>query len=289
VLVGRGTLWESDGVSANEGPDAEQRAGPFTAADLASDLRGLGLARGATVLVHSSLSALGYVIGGARAVVIALLDVLGDDGTLVVPTHSSGLSDPRHWRHPAIPQAWWPLVRESMPAYDPELTLTREMGQVPEVARRLAGARRSAHPRVSFCAVGPNADVIIEDHRLENGFDEHSPLARLYDLHGQVLLLGVGHVNNTSLHLAEGRAHAAPVITDGAPLLVRGQRRWVTYPSLDYNADDFEQVGAALARAGLERVGTVGAGPSRLADIVPMVDLAQTWFTQHRLPPAAGR
>jgi aminoglycoside N3'-acetyltransferase len=194
-------------VDVNGSPDeSPERAGPFTAASLARDLGELGLTNGSTVLVHSSLSALGYVVGGARSVVMALLEVLGEGGTLVVPTHSSELSDPRHWHHPAIPESWWPTVRESMPAYDAQLTLTRQMGSVPEVARRLPGARRSAHPRVSFCAVGANADFIIDDHRLENGFDEHSPLARLYDLGAQVLLLGVGHANNTSLHLAEGRA-----------------------------------------------------------------------------------
>jgi aminoglycoside 3-N-acetyltransferase len=266
---------------ARENPD--ERPGPFTAADLATDLRALGVAPGSTLLVHSSLSALGYVVGGARAVVIALQDVLGPDGTLVVPTHSSELSDPRHWAHPAIPEAWWPEVRRSMPAYDPDLTLTRQMGLVPEVARQLPGARRSNHPRVSFCAVGPNASFIVDDHRLENGFDEHSPLARLYDLQAHVLLLGVGHVNNTSLHLAEGRAPAKrAVLAEGAPMMVDGERQWVTYRSLDYDPDDFEQVGAALARAGLDHVGRVGGGEAHLLEIVPMVDVAQQWFAEHR-------
>ncbi|MGD0054970.1 MAG: AAC(3) family N-acetyltransferase [Acidimicrobiales bacterium] len=273
-------------MDVNGSPDeSPERAGPFTAASLARDLGELGLTNGSTVLVHSSLSALGYVVGGARSVVMALLEVLGEGGTLVVPTHSSELSDPRHWHHPAIPESWWPTVRESMPAYDAQLTLTRQMGSVPEVARRLPGARRSAHPRVSFCAVGANADFIIDDHRLENGFDEHSPLARLYDLGAQVLLLGVGHANNTSLHLAEGRAAIAhPIITEGAPMLVDGRRQWVSYRCIDYRADDFDQVGAALARAGLERVAKVGAGPSRLLDIVPMVDGAVSWFSEHRGP-----
>jgi aminoglycoside 3-N-acetyltransferase len=267
------------------GPDSnEERSGPFTSTSLAADLRHLGLPSGATVLVHSSLSKLGYVVGGAHAVVIALQDVLGPTGTLVVPTHSSELSDPRHWAHPPIPEAWWPVVRQSMPAYDVELTLSRKMGLVPEVVRHLPRARRSAHPRVSFCAVGPNAPFIIDGHRLENGFDEHSPLARLYDLAAQVLLLGVGHENNTSLHLAEGRAPAKrPVITDGAPLMVEGERQWVAYDTLDYDPDDFDEVGAAIARAGLERTGFVGAGESRLLDIVPMVDVAQQWFSEHRV------
>jgi aminoglycoside 3-N-acetyltransferase len=260
-----------------------ERPGPFTVDSLSHDLRILGLTSGATVLVHSSLSTLGYVAGGARAVVMALVETLGPLGTLVVPTHSGELSDPRYWSHPAIPESWWPAVRNCMPAYDVDLTATRKMGAIPEMVRHWPHAQRSAHPRVSFCAVGPKAQFITADHGLENGFDEHSPLARIYDLGGEILLLGVGHQNNTSLHLAEGRAPAMrPVITDGAPMMVNGSRQWVNYQMLDYDVNDFDQVGAAAAHAGLERSGKVGAAPSSLLSVVALVDFATKWFAQHR-------
>jgi aminoglycoside 3-N-acetyltransferase len=64
--------------------------------------------------------------------------------------------------------------------------------------------------------------------------------------------------------------------------MVKGKRQWVTYQTLDYDADDFEQVGAALASAGLERSGEVGAAPARLLSVVAMVDFAQEWFRTHR-------
>jgi aminoglycoside 3-N-acetyltransferase len=260
-----------------------ERLGPFTVKGISADLRNLGLQSGQTVLVHSALSAFGYVVGGERTVVTALLDTLGPDGTLVVPTHSSDLSDPRHWSHPPIPQTWWETVRAEMPAYDPQLTGTRKMGAIPEFVRHLPGAQRSAHPTSSFCALGPNADFITANHALDNGFDDHSPLGRLYDLEASILLLGVGHLNNTVLHLAEGRAPAMrPVTTDGSPMMVNGVREWVTHQSLDYDARDFEQVGDAFAKSGSERVGLVGGAPSRLLAVVPLVDFATAWFTQHR-------
>jgi len=85
---------------------AGHRPGPFTLDSLVSDLRALGLVAGDTVLVHSSLSAIGYVAGGAQAVVLALLEVIGTEGTLVVPTHSGDLSDPSRWENPPVPEAW---------------------------------------------------------------------------------------------------------------------------------------------------------------------------------------
>lgn len=267
--------------ASSSGP--AERLGPFTVHGISQDLRNLGVQSGQTVLVHSSLSAFGYVVGGERSVVTALIDMLGPDGTLVVPTHSSDLSDPSFWSHPPIPEPWWDTVRAEMPAYDPQLTGTRKMGAIAEYVRHLPGAMRSAHPKSSFCALGPNADFITANHGLENGFDDSSPLGRLYDLEASILLLGVGHSNNTMLHLAEGRAPAMrPVDIDGSPMMVNGVRKWVRYHSLDYDDRDFEQVGAAFATTGLERTGLVGGAPSCLLPVVPLVDFASEWFTQHR-------
>ncbi|NNN01811.1 MAG: AAC(3) family N-acetyltransferase, partial [Acidimicrobiaceae bacterium] len=248
------------------------------------DLRSLGLGPGENVIVHSSLSALGYVIGGAHAVVLALLEVVGPEGTLVVPTHSGELSDPRDWENPPVPEAWWPKIRECMPAYDARLSPTRKMGAVPEVIRHLPGALRSAHPTHSFCAVGPQAEKITREHRLEYGFDEHSPLARLYDLNARVLLLGVDHDRNTSLHLAESRAcRSRQVIEQGSPIVRDGERQWTRYTTLNYDTRDFVQVGDAAGEAGLERTALVGAAFARLLEQPRLVDFAVDWFLANRI------
>lgn len=259
-----------------------ERRGPFTIERLTRDLRQLGLTPNTTVVVHSSLSAIGYVVGGAHAVVLALLEVIGPNGTLVVPTHSGDLSDPGFWKNPPVPEAWWPAIRASMPAYDPRLTPTRGMGAIADTVRHLPGAVRSAHPSVSFCAVGPNAETITSNHRLENGFDETSPLARLYDADASILLLGVGHDKNTSLHLAESRSGTRSTLRQGAPVLLDGVRRWVTYNSLDVHTDDFEEVGTMVADAGLQRESFVGGATARLLALRSLVDFAVQWFTKNR-------
>lgn len=260
-----------------------EKPGPFSVDDLVSDFTKLGLKAGDTVLVHSSLSSLGYVIGGAQAVAQALMEVLGEQGTLVVPTHSSQLSDPSFWVNPPVPEDWWPAIRASMPAFDPGLTPTRNMGAIANVVRWLPGAIRSSHPAVSFCAVGPNADFVTANHGLAFGFDDSSPLARLYDLGASVLLLGVDHDRNTSLHLAEWRTHdPSQVITQGAPVMVEARREWVLFDTLDSNTDDFVELGAGLNVAGLERLGQVGAAKSRLLNQTDLVDFATEWFKTNR-------
>ncbi len=153
-----------------------------------------------------------------------------------------------------------------------------------ETFHRVPGVLRSHHPMVSHLAFGPKAAVIVQDHSLADGFGEQSPLARLHDLDATVVLIGVGHANNTTLHLAEhrsswpGKQHS----TQGAPLLVDGIRTWVTFDDLDSDTDDFEAVGAAFAAAGGVRSGPVGAATASVMSQRAIVAFATGWFTSHR-------
>jgi aminoglycoside 3-N-acetyltransferase len=125
--------------------DAVERSDePVTADRLEADLRDLGLAAGDAVLVHSSLSALCWVCGGAPAVVDALLNVVTDDGMVVMPTHT-GYSDPEDWENPPVPDNWTDEIWATMPPYRPDVTLTRGMGAIPECFQNYTGVVRSRH------------------------------------------------------------------------------------------------------------------------------------------------
>jgi len=220
--------------------EAEVIAGqqfPRTRESLAADLRALGLPAGATVLVHTSLSAMGWVAGGPVAVVHALLDVLGPDGTLVVPTQSPGLSEPSSWSNPPVPAAWWPVIRDATPAYDPELTPPGGMGAVVEVVRHLPGFRRSDHPLLSFGAVGPAAASVLDPHPLAPALGDGSPLDRLAESGARTLLLGVGWDSATCLHLGEAapesRHPSSPEHRSPSPANVAGPpgRTWTGTPT----------------------------------------------------------
>jgi aminoglycoside 3-N-acetyltransferase len=258
---------------------------PATIESLRADLLELGLRPGMVVLAHSSLSALGWVSGGPVAVILALELALGREGTLVMPTFTGDLSDPANWRNPPVPEAWWEIIRDTMPAYDPDATPTRGMGAVPEAFRRLRRVRRSGHPQTSFAARGPLADAITANHAIDFGMGDGSPLARLYDVGAWVLLLGVGHANNTSLHLAEFRATypGKREVRCGSPVLVNGRREWVTIHDIDYDDEDFPTIGEAFEReTGAARIGRVGQGTARLMPQRALVDFGVLWMEGNR-------
>jgi Aminoglycoside N3''-acetyltransferase len=261
---------------------------PVTEGSLVMDLRQLGVTRGDTLIVHCSLSSIGWACGGATALIRALQRAVSPQGCLVMPAHSSDLSDPALWQHPPVPEGWWPIIRESMPAFDRRRTQTRGIGVVPELFRTWPGVSRSRHPELSFCAWGRGKGRITRYPRRGQGFDdalgERSPLGALYAANGKALLIGVGYDRNTSLHLAEYRASFASKKREscGAPVTIRGRRRWVEYSDIEYETADFPAIGSAFEASGGARTGAIGAAPSRLMAIRDLVDFAASWMERNR-------
>ncbi|MFD1396885.1 aminoglycoside N(3)-acetyltransferase [Kroppenstedtia eburnea] len=257
---------------------------PGTRESLAADLKELGLGEGETVIVHTSLSSLGYVVGGGEAVIHALMDVLTPSGTLVMPTQSPQLSDPSHWENPPVPEEWWPVIRNHLPAYDPQVTPAFWMGKVADTFRTFPGVLRSDHPKLSLAAWGKEAGEVVADHGLAFSLGENSPLAKLYDRSAHVLLLGVGYESNTSFHLAEYRVPGGKVIEEGAPVMEKGRRVWKVYQDLDHQTDLFPAIGEAFERTHPVQRGRVGLAESRLFGMREAVDFAVDWFTRKRSP-----
>lgn len=260
----------------------ERTDAPRTRLSLAADLRQIGLKEGMTVLIHSSLSSLGWVNGGSVTVVQALMDVVTAKGTLVMPTHSGDYSDPAGWQNPPAPPSWWQTIRDTMPAFDPRNTPSRGMGKIAETFRNWQGVRRSNHPSVSFAAWGQQAEFVTAEHELDYGLGEGSPLARIYDLDGWVLLLGVGYDNNTSFHLSEYRAPGTTPEDLSGPILVDGRRRWVEYKDIEIDSDIFPEIGKAMEEAHAITVDQIGSAQSRFFSQRLAVDFAQAWLTRYR-------
>ncbi len=204
-----------------------------------------------------------------------------------MPAHSSGLSEPSKWESPPVPESWWPVIRENMPAYDPSVTPTHYMGIIAETFRKQRGVLRSSHPQVSFCACGPHASHIVNDHSLAFGLGEHSPLARIYDSHGFVLLLGVSHNVNTSMHLAEYRANfpTRRIVQEGAPISASGLRKWTAFEEVEPDSSDFDRIGEDFLGSDtgkMVREGKVGLASCQLMPQRDVLDFAVGWLEENR-------
>jgi aminoglycoside 3-N-acetyltransferase len=253
---------------------------PVTTPDLVRDLRALGVRPGEVLLVHTSLRALSgprsMVVGGAVAVVDALVNALGEAGTVVMPTFSSYLSDPSRWTHPPAPTSWWPAVRMHLPPYRPDATPTHGVGTVPEVFRKMTSVLRSHHPQASFAAHGPSAPEVLEPHPLEDALGDGSPLGRLHRMDARVLMLGAPWRSCTAFHLGELRATPEPTrVHQGAPILDGGRRRWAEWSEPNLTVDGFGAVGEAFEGAGHVVTGSVGRATARLFAIRAAVDCAR--------------
>ena len=223
--------------------------------DIVEGLTELGVRPGSLMMVHSSLSAIGDVEGGAETVVDGLLDVLGPEGTLVVPafTYPS-----------AVPE-----VFETDWIFDPVETPSA-MGAITNAARNRPEAHRSMHLWHSVTALGPLAEQITSAGGT-SAWDAESPMAWVFKNEGWLLMLGVPYQNLTAIHIWEvefgvdyreeydvERRVRRP---DGslAPVVSRVHDRIETHPGSDFN-----RFGERLETAGKVQVGHVGNAVARL-------------------------
>lgn len=263
----------------------ERTRAPVTADRLLEEMFALGVRSGDLLMVHCAMGALGWVNGGAVAVIDALLRAVGPTGTLVMPAHTGDISDPANWRAPPVPTHWIETIRSTMPAFDPLISPSRGMGRVAELFRTWPGVLRSRHPATSFAALGPLAREITHQHDLDDPLGPGSPLGALYRLDARVLLIGVGFDRCTALHLAE--AFAFPqrrTVQEGAPLLVGGERRWTAfYVPETMDEEDFLPVGESFVTSGSARAAALGEGRGLMFDMRAVVDHAvRAWSTPGR-------
>ena len=245
---------------------------------LRADLAALGVAAGSTLMVHSSLSRVGYVVGGAATLIRALLDVLTPAGTLVMPAETPCCGDPSSWNDPRVRSEWFDTIREHLPVFDAR-TAPTTMGALAEAFRTYPGTRRSDHPLVSVCANGAQAERIVARHSLEYCEGRGTPFEQLYELKAFVLLLGVGFDRCTTLHYAESLTPQRRTGVSRYPLIVDGQRQWVVKPDMASDRDGhFPEVGRRFRETGQLRSGHVGGAASLLFANRDLVDFAVPYF-----------
>lgn len=210
--------------------------------EVAGQLAALGVRRGGVLLVHTSFRSVRPVEGGPLGLIAALRRAIGDEGTLVMPTMTDGES-----------------------VFDPRTTPTADMGVVAETFWRQDGVVRSTHPGGSFAAEGPCAEAICAPQPLSPPHGPDSPVGRVHALGGQVLLLGVGHSEDTTLHLAEAIAGVPYSVSHPTVVAIDGDVATVEIAETDHCCRNFALADEWLRAVGAQREGKVGRADARLA------------------------
>ena len=257
---------------------------PIIKKEIKDAFSALGLSRGDIVMVHTSLSKIGYVCGGAQTIIEALTETVGEDGTIMMPTQSWKNLDPETGVHWDVPAENWDIIRENWPAYDKRITPTNTMGSAAEMFRKWPGTMRSDHPARSVAAWGKYAEYLVSGHDLSNIFGEGSPIGKLYELDGKVLLIGVGYDKNTSLHLADVRAEypGKHNSIEHSAVMENGRRVWKAYETLFVDGEDFDSIGCAFEQNNPVKKMLLGNAWLRLMSQRKLVDFAVDWIEEHR-------
>ena len=224
---------------------------PITREELVRQLLALGVRPGGVLLVHTAFSRIRPVDGGPAGLIEALRTALGAEGTLVMP---SVADDDEH-------------------GFDPARSPCRSMGVVADTFWRMEGVRRSDSPH-AFAAVGPRAAEVTRDHPVDLPHGPDSPVGWVHELDGQVLLLGVGHDGNTTLHLAEYLARVRYRRKSRAAVLSEGRVTLCHYDEIDHCCENFALMDGWLGEEGLQRRGPLGCGEGRLARSRDLVRVA---------------
>jgi aminoglycoside 3-N-acetyltransferase len=218
---------------------------------LVAQLEALGVRRGGVLLVHTSFKAVRPVEGGPLGLIAALRAAVGSAGTLVMPTMTDGEG-----------------------VFDPKSTPTFQMGITAELFWREPGVLRSTHPGGSFAARGPHAEFICRPQPLSPPHGVDSPVGRVHELGGQVLLLGVRHSENTTLHLAEAIARVPYSVSHPCVVEIDGAACTVPIAETDHCCTRFELAHDWLRARGLQREGQVGHAAARLCEARDVVRVA---------------
>jgi aminoglycoside 3-N-acetyltransferase len=219
-------------------------------------LRALGIREGGVLLVHTSFRAVRPVEGGPLGLIGALRRALGPAGTLVMPTMTDGAT-----------------------VFDPRSTPTHGMGITAELFWRQPGVLRSDHPGGSFAAEGPLAARICASQPLSPPHGPDSPVGRVHELGGQVLLLGVTHSENTTLHLAEALAGVPYWVSHPCAVEVDGVAETVMIAETDHCCRGFRIADEWLRARHLQREARVGNAHARLCDARDLVTVAVQHLT----------
>ena len=274
--------------------DTPRHARPVMRSELLRGLRALGVRPGGILMVHTRMSTIGWVVGGSQTIVEALLAAVGPGGTVMA--YAGWEDDP--WHLAEWPPEWQRAYRAELPPFDPDLSeADHEMGRLPERIRTWPGAKASIGHVMRMVAVGARAGWLTENQPWNHPAGPGSPLAKLVEADGQVLLLGAPLDTLTLLHHAESLVDGPDkrMVTYEIPISDGEKVTWCDVHDHDTSSrgafpyervmphgdDAFAVIGRLALAAGVGISGQVGDAKSHLFAARPLVAFAMSWLQQH--------
>lgn len=264
---------------------AKSELPPITKSRLTADLKKLGVKHSDTIMMHASVKAIGWIVGGPDVVINAMLDILSKEGTLMMYV---AWEEDSPYNLANLPKEWQEAYLKECPPFHPATSrANRGWSILTEYLRTWPGAYRSGNPEASCVAVGARAKWLTENHPLRYGYGPGSPLAKLCEANGKVLLLGAPFDTITLLHYAENLAKVPDkrIVRYKMPVLREGKRVWVEIEEFDTcgnvlpDAEEyFRIIPCEFLSFGKGISGKVGNAQSYLFDANELVNFAVQWL-----------
>jgi len=259
----------------------------LTRADLARDCTAIGLSPGDIVMAHAAVSKVGPILGGPDALIGALHGAVGPTGTVMAYTDWDASYEDLLDGEGRVPPEW----RDHVPPFDPLTSRsTRDNGVLPEFLRTTSGALRSAGHGASVTAIGARAEWLTADHPLDYGYGPGTPLSRLVEAGGKVLMIGAPWDTMTLLHHAEHLADLpnkrikrveVPFATPDGVVWRMIEEFDTSDPVVAGLPDDvFERIVRDFVASGEGRQGRIGGANSLLVEAAAILPFAVNWLEQ---------
>lgn len=251
----------------------------YSKQEIVEQLTQLGLASDMTVEVHSKFSSAGFIIGGPAVFNDALLQVVGENGNIVMPCQDYYNTEPLFWENPPVSMNLTDKIRENTPGYDIYTSGHRLMGVLVDDIRSRKNAYHSYHPNCGFVSIGKDSKYLMSNQPLSFPLGMKSPIGKMYQMdNSYTLLIGVDYDNCTSWHLAEHMSMVRGIILQGGCIKKAGKDIWKKYLDYDLNSDEFIEIGRQYEKSAQVKIAKVANSVCRFFKMKEAIDFAYEYL-----------
>lgn len=252
--------------------------------DVLKQLKDLGIRKGMVLLVQANTKQMGHLIGGEQMLIEALMESVGYEGTIVVPTFTTELLDPACQKNKKekIVRMYWNDVRTSALPFDKKLTLPKDEDPFVCQFLRNEGIVRSYHPVYSFAAWGKYAKVICHQHPLHFGLNEDSPVGKVLDYNGYVVSLGCGYDECVIFRHAQYKYGKLPIRIISAPIENNNLIQWKDMLDIECQNEEISKIGNIMEDKCVVKSSFIGATNCTFFSSKEAVSIAITYFKTYK-------